>query len=102
MSDILSLGSCAAMHPLACASKAYSELAKSNKFGDASGGIIAVIIVFVLISIALWIMSLIATYRLTDSGLQVALCFIFGSLYLFFAWIYYGFTSHKLVKMTKA
>lgn len=102
MSDLLKLGSCALTHPLACATQAYNELKVSNRFGNTSGGVIAVIIIFVLISIALWIMSLVATYRLTDSSLQVVLCFFFGCIYLFFAWIYYGYTGHKLVKMTKA
>jgi len=90
------------MHPGAGLVSAYMETQKSNKFGNTSGGMILGIIIIIILAIALWIMSLMATYRLTGSTLQVILCLFFGSIYLFFAWIYYGMTRHKLVKMTKA
>ncbi len=70
-------------------------------FDNTSSGMIALIVIIVVLCVSLWIMSLIATYRLTGSSLQVILCFFFGCIYLFFAWIYYGITNHKLVKMTK-
>lgn len=102
MSTLTNLAGLTLLNPVAGIAKAYNEVQQTNKFGDASGGVVAVIIIFVLIAIILWIMSLVATYRLTGSGLEVVLCFIFGSMYLFFAWIYYGFTGHKLVKISKA
>jgi hypothetical protein len=71
-------------------------------FANTSAGMTAFIIIIVIVAIVLWIMSLMATYRLTHSALQTVLCLLFGSMYLFFAWIYYGFTGHKLVKMSKA
>jgi hypothetical protein len=101
MSDLLSIGGYATIHPLACASKAYNELYNSNKFNDISKNGNIIIIILIVVSIMLWIMALIATNRMTNSGLQVVLCFFFGSIYVFFAWIYFGFTSHKLVKMSK-
>lgn len=80
----------------------YSLLNGKEKFENSSAGVIAVIVIFVVLFLVLWVMSLMATYRLTDSTLQVVLCVLFGSFYLFFAWIYYGFTGHKLVKISKA
>ena len=91
-----------AMHPIAGVVSAYQETQKTNKFDNTSSTIIAVIVIFVVLGLVLWVMSLMATYRLTGSTLQVILCLLFGSFYLFFAWIAYGFTGHKLVKMSKA
>lgn len=92
----------AAIHPAASLVSAYQETQKSNKFADSSSGMVAFIVIIVLISIGLWIMSIMATYKLTGSTLQVILCILFGSIYLFFAWIYYGFSRYKLVKMSNA
>ena len=80
----------------------YSLLNGKEKFENSSSTLIAVIVIFVVIFLVLWVMSLMATYRLTNSTLQVILCLLFGSFYLFFAWIAYGFTGHKLVKMSNA
>ena len=91
----------ASMHPVAGLISAYQETQKSNKFGDTSSGMVTFIVIIVIVFIGLWIMSIMSTYRLTGSTLQTVLCIFFGSLYLFFAWIYYGFTGHKLVKMSK-
>jgi hypothetical protein len=102
METIFNTLSSSVMHPGAGLVSAYLETQKSNKFGNTSSGMIVGIIIIVVVAIALWIMSLVATYRLTNSTLQVVLCLLFGSLYLFFAWIYYGMTKHKLVKMSKA
>lgn len=102
MDKLFNTLSSSVMHPGAGLVSAYMETQKSNKFGDTSSGMVAGIIIIVVIAVALWVMSLVATYRLTGSTLQVVLCLLFGSLYLFFAWIYYGMTRHKLVKMTKA
>jgi hypothetical protein len=71
------------------------------RFDNVSSTLIAVIIIVVLLALTLWILSLVATYRLTDSVFQVIIALFFGSIYLFFAWIIYGMTNHKLVKMTK-
>jgi hypothetical protein len=102
MDTIFNTLSSSILHPGAGLVSAYVETKKSNKFGNTSGGMILGIIIIIILAIALWIMSLVATYRLTGSTLQVILCLLFGSIYLFFAWIYYGMTRHKLVKMTKA
>jgi hypothetical protein len=73
----------------------------TNGFDDTSNGLITVIIIIVVLAVIVWILSLVATYRLTDSVLQVILAFFLGSIYIFFAWTIYGMTGHKLVKMTK-
>lgn len=73
-----------------------------NGFDNTSGGIIAVIVIIVILAIVLCILGAIATYRLTDSALQVVLYLLFGNFYLMFAWVIYGMTGHKLVKMSRA
>lgn len=78
------------------------DTTNKSRFENTSSSMIAGIVIIVIICVALWIMSLIATYRLTGSSIQVVLCFFLGSIYLFFAWVYYGMTNHKLVKNTKS
>jgi len=73
-----------------------------NGFDNTSGGIIAVIVIIVLLAIVLCILGAIATYRLTGSVLEVVLYLLFGNFYLMFAWVIYGMTGHKLVKMSRA
>jgi len=72
-----------------------------NGFDNTSGGIIAVIVIIVVLAIVFCILGAISTYRLTGSGLQVILYLILGNLYLMFAWICYGISGHKLVKMAR-
>lgn len=99
--DIINTVKNCAMHPAGLVSCLSTGANRSN-FADTSSGTLAGIIIIVLIFVAFWIMSLVATYRLTGSALQVVLCVLFGWLYLFFAWIYYGLTGHKFVKVSKA
>ena len=54
------------------------------------------IIIIVLIIIVLC--STIATYKLTNSGFQTLLCFLFGFLYMSIAYIYYGLSGRKICK----
>jgi hypothetical protein len=75
---------------------------KPNGFDNTSSGLIAVIVIIVLLAIVMCILGVIATYRLTDSVLQAVLYLLLGNLYLLFAWIIYGMTGHKLVKMSRA
>ena len=70
----------------------------SSGFTDVSSGVLVVVIIIIVLAVALWIMSLIATYRLTGSTIQTSLCLAFGSIYLFFAWVYYGMNNYKLVQ----
>ena len=72
-----------------------------NGFDNTSGGLVAFIVIIVLLSIVLWILGTIATYRLTVSVPQAVLYLILGNFYLVFAWIYYGMSGHKLVKMSR-
>lgn len=51
-----------------------------------------------LIMMIVYILLLMATYKLTGSGLQTILCLLFGSTYLIFAFIIYGFSGYKLKK----
>lgn len=57
----------------------------------------AIMFVF-LIMMIVYILLLMATYRLTGSGLQTILCLLFGSTYLIFAFIIYGFSGYKIKK----
>jgi protein-S-isoprenylcysteine O-methyltransferase Ste14 len=99
-STTTSIATASAVHPVAGAILAVQNLFKSNKFSNTSTGAVIFILFIVILFLVLWIMSLMATWRLTDSVLQVVLCFLFGCIYLFFAWIFYGFTNHKLVKIS--
>jgi hypothetical protein len=72
-----------------------------NGFANTSGGMTAAIIIIVILAIIFCVVGAISTYRLTGSALQVVLYVILGNFYLMFAWIYYGMTRHKLVKMAR-
>lgn len=74
---------------------------RSNGFDNTSSTLIAVIVIIVFLAIVFCILGAIATYRLTGSALQVILYLFLGNFYLMFAWIIYGMTGHKLVKMTR-
>ena len=73
-----------------------------NGFDNTSDTFLIVIVVIVFLAIAFCILGAVATYRLTGSALQVVLYVLLGNFYLMFAWIYYGMTGHKLVKMVRA
>lgn len=83
------------------AALAYKNQPNPNGFDDTSSGFVAAIVIIVLLAILFCILGAIATYRLTGSGAQVVLYLFLGNLYLFFAWIYYGMTGHKLVKVAR-
>jgi len=71
---------------------------RAESFDNTSTSFVVFIVIIVLLAIFLCILGAIATYRLTNSGLQVVLYLLLGNIYLMFAWIYYGITNHKLVK----
>ena len=73
-----------------------------NGFDNTSSGLVAVIVIIVLLAIVLCILGAVATYRLTGSALQVVLYVLLGNFYLMFAWIIYGMSGYKLVKMARA
>ena len=54
-----------------------------------------VMIVLIIIILLVVFMSCKATYKLTDSVLQTILCLLFGGIYMYFAFIYYGFSGYK-------
>ena len=79
----------------------YNSIYKTNKFDNVSNNNLAYIIgaiCIVIFSLIMWIMSIVATYRLTQSMLQCVLCLFFSTVYIVLAWLYYGVTSYKLVK----
>lgn len=88
----------AMFHPVASIVSSYNSM-KSDKFTNTSNDMVILTVIIIIISIALWIMSLIATFRLTNSSLQTILCLFFGTIYLFFAWITYGISGYKLLKV---
>ena len=83
------------------AALAYKNQPKPNGFDDTSSSLVAVIVIVVLLAIVLCILGAIATYRLTGSGAQVIIYLLLGNIYLFFAWVVYGMTGHKLVKVSR-
>lgn len=102
MVSMLNTTSAFLMHPVAGMVDAYnSSYSKSNKFEDVSAMSSGLLAFIIILALTLWIMSLVSTYRLTKSKLQVVLCLFFGSMYIFCAWIYYGFTNNKLAKIVK-
>ena len=78
-----------------------SALPSISKFTDTGSGITTTVIVFVIIFVIVEILYLISLYKLTNSGLQVFLGFLFGIFYLMIAIIYWGFSGYKLVKINK-
>ena len=98
-----------------------TDILKSTVFGGAAGGILqtinntmnpkpetfedtpstTVVVVIVVIILVVQILLLMATYKLTGSGLQTTLCFFLGCFYLMFAFIYYGFSGYKFVKSSQ-
>ena len=69
-----------------------------SKFTDTGTGFSTTWIVLIIIFIIIEILYLMAIYKLTNSGLQVLLGFLFGGFYLFIAIIYCGFSGYKLVQ----
>jgi uncharacterized RDD family membrane protein YckC len=69
-----------------------------SNFSD-TGAMVGVVLVVVLIMLSVWVLVTIAVYRLTGSGIHAILFFLFGSLYLTIAIIYYGFTGHRFCKV---
>jgi hypothetical protein len=92
---ILNTVSNSLLHPVAGMVSAYNSLYKTSKFENMSTvqpGVLAFIIILTLI---LWIMSIVSTHRLTNSVLQTVLCVFFCNLYVFLAWLYYGLSNNK-------
>ena len=98
MSSILNTMSLNLLHPVAGLVESYNSTFKANTFNNTSSSWLGFVIFMCVFAFALWIMLLVATYRLTHSALQVVLCLLFGAIYLFFAWIYYGFSKYRFVK----
>jgi hypothetical protein len=57
--------------------------------------IIVLIIIFLIISFIITLFTCKAVYNLTDSMVQAACYFLFGSFYMICAIIYYGFSGYK-------
>ena len=68
------------------------------KFTDVSSISDTTIVIIVIMAIIIEILILMATYKLTGSGLQTLLCLLFGFFYIAFAWLYYGFSGYKFAK----
>jgi len=72
-----------------------SSTSKSNFENTGSISTTALIIIVVLFILYIFL-SLTATYKLTGSGFQTFLCFLFGFLYMSFAYMYYGLAGYKI------
>ena len=72
---------------------------QKSSFEDTSSGTSTTVLVVIIILLVIYLYcSLAATYKLTHSWLQVILCFLFGFLYMSFAYIYYGLAGYKITK----
>lgn len=71
-----------------------SSINNKNKFTDINTTITIILIVIIII----YILLLMSVYKLTDSGVQALLFFLFGGLYLAIALIYYGFSGYRIIK----
>ena len=69
-----------------------------SRFTDISDELKFSLFITTIIVLTIYILLLMATYKLTGSSLQTVMCFMFGSLYLMFAFIYYAFSGYKFVK----
>ena len=100
MPSMLNTMSINLIHPVAGLAEAYNSMYNTNTFDNTSTLSTGAVVFIVVLSLVLWVMTLVATYRLThNSTMQVVLCLIFGFMYIFLAWIYYGFTNHKFTKI---
>ena len=72
-------------------SSPFANVHQKENFTSESSFMLIVIIIALLIVF----MSCKATYNLTDSLLQSILCFLFGGLYMYIAFLYYGFSGYK-------
>jgi hypothetical protein len=73
------------------AKSSFTNVHQKENFTSESSFMLIVIIIALLIVF----MSCKATYNLTDSLLQSILCFLFGGLYMYIAFLYYGFSGYK-------
>jgi hypothetical protein len=85
--------------PIYAAYKVAKDLSKAkfeNVDESTSGAFIALLVVGIIIAIAIYILLLISTYRLTDSVLETIICAILPKYYIIIAWLFYGMSSHRL------
>jgi hypothetical protein len=72
---------------------------QKSSFEDTSSGTSTTVLVIVIILFVLYLYcSLVATYKLTHSWLQVILCILFGFFYMSIAYMYYGLSGYKISK----
>jgi hypothetical protein len=70
---------------------------KSN-FENTSGTSTTALVIIIILLIIYLYCSLVATYKLTHSWLQVILCILFGFFYMSIAYMYYGLAGYKITK----
>jgi steroid 5-alpha reductase family enzyme len=77
---------------------------KKERFEDTQTdtGLIVFIVILILVTIIVQILLLIAVYKITNESLiDTLLCLAFGSVYVVFAIIYYGFSGYKFCMNNK-
>ncbi len=75
-------------------SQAKSSFANVNQKENFTSGSTFIIVLLIIVLLIVFL-SCKATYNLTDSLLQTILCFLFGGVYMYFAFLYYGFSGYK-------
>ena len=79
------------------ASGALLPSKKSNFENTTTTSTTTLIILIVLLLLYMYC-SLVSAYKLTNSWVQVILCFLFGFLYMSIAYMYYGLSGYKITK----
>ncbi len=95
-SEHISMASTAALFGPAAA--ALNSINGTSKFEDTPPAKpigITILLIILMIVLIFFIMLLRAVYNLTGSGMQTLLCFLFTTLYLVFATMYYGLSGYK-------
>jgi len=86
----VTLGASGALLP----SLSTSRFENTGNTGYSTTALVILIIILVLYIYC----SLVSTYKLTNSWIQVILCFLFGFLYMSIAYMYYGLAGYKIVR----
>jgi len=95
-SEHISMASTAALFGPAAA--ALNSINGTSKFEDtppATSIGITILLILLMIIIIFFVLLLRAVYNLTGSGFQTLLCFLFTTMYLVFATMYYGLSGYK-------
>lgn len=95
-SEHISMASTAALFgPAAAALNSVNGTSKFEDTPPAKSIGVTILLILLMIIIIFFVLLLRAVYNLTGSGFQTLLCFLFTTMYLVFATMYYGLSGYK-------